>query len=403
MPASVTGRFTVFPRGDEPRAVPEHRHVLDVVPRTDVRQPRPDEVRLLRDVGQLRAAIGTPATPRPQQELVRDRARQVHQVLVPRLGARRPSRHRDGGRHEQGEDEREQDEAPRGHWPTSVPDSAPNDNPGGSLDDVGSGRRLTLLVVALALVGAPAVALTAFCVGQSCADEDQVATAVPFCALPGDLRAQIEAGFRQGHSPDVMAAASGGDITGGTAGSSNAAWPHAPLTALQNSVPIVWFGHGVNPGEIPPGTGLDSIAPTVAQPDRIRPAASGDPERGADAEPSSVRTPILRSWSRSSGRASGARRSRTASRVDGNGWRREATSRARLRGTTGSLPVEPATTLTTIGTGGLPFQHGITGTLIRDRDGDRGAGMERLRAHLHHRDAARRLGSRRRTSGLGSD
>ncbi len=40
-----------------------------------------------------------------------------------------------------------------------------------------------------------------------------------------------------------------------------------------------------------------------------------------------------------------------------------------LRATTGSLPVEPATTLTTIGTGGLPFQHGITGSLIRDRDG----------------------------------
>ena len=81
------------------------------------------------------------------------------------------------GGHEQGEGEREQDEAPRGHWPTSVPDRAPNDNPGGSLDDVGSGRRLTVLVVALALVGAPAVALTAFCVGQSCADEDQAAAA----------------------------------------------------------------------------------------------------------------------------------------------------------------------------------------------------------------------------------
>ena len=208
------GTLHGLPGGNEPRPVPEHRHVLDVVPRTDVRESRADEVGLLRDVGELRTAIGTPATPRPQQELVRDRARQVHQVLVPRLGARRQARHRDGGRHEQGEDEREQDEAPRGHWPTSVPDRAPNDNPGGSLDDVGSGRRLTLLVVALALVGAPAVALTAFCVGQSCADEDQVAAAVPFCALPGDLRAQIEAGFRQGRSPDVMAATSGAEHHG---------------------------------------------------------------------------------------------------------------------------------------------------------------------------------------------
>jgi hypothetical protein len=37
---------------------------------------------------------------------------------------------------------------------------------------------------------------------------------------------------------------------------------------------------------------------------------------------------------------------------------------------TGSLPDDPAAVLTTIGTGGLPFQHGITGTLIRnDRGG----------------------------------
>ncbi len=36
---------------------------------------------------------------------------------------------------------------------------------------------------------------------------------------------------------------------------------------------------------------------------------------------------------------------------------------------TGSLPEEPAATLTTIGTGGLPSQHGITGNLIRDKRG----------------------------------
>ena len=41
-----------------------------------------------------------------------------------------------------------------------------------------------------------------------------------------------------------------------------------------------------------------------------------------------------------------------------------------MNGTTGSLPVDPAAVLTTIGTGGLPSQHGITGTLIRDAHGD---------------------------------
>jgi hypothetical protein len=66
---------------------------------------------------------------------------------------------------------------------------------------VASGRRLTMLVVALALVGAPAVALTAFCVGESCAQEEGVAAAVPFCPLPADLRAGYHAAW-PGRSPD---------------------------------------------------------------------------------------------------------------------------------------------------------------------------------------------------------
>jgi hypothetical protein len=40
-----------------------------------------------------------------------------------------------------------------------------------------------------------------------------------------------------------------------------------------------------------------------------------------------------------------------------------------LRAEVGSVPLDPAAVLTTIGTGGLPAQHGITGTLLRN---DRG-------------------------------
>ncbi len=36
---------------------------------------------------------------------------------------------------------------------------------------------------------------------------------------------------------------------------------------------------------------------------------------------------------------------------------------------TGSLPLDPAATLTTIGTGALPSSHGITGTVVRENDG----------------------------------
>jgi hypothetical protein len=41
-----------------------------------------------------------------------------------------------------------------------------------------------------------------------------------------------------------------------------------------------------------------------------------------------------------------------------------------LEGETGSLPLDPAATLTTIGTGGLPSQHGITGSFVRNRMGE---------------------------------
>ena len=131
----------------------------------------------------------------------------------------------------------------------------------------------------------------------------------------------------------------------------------------------MWFGHGVNAGEIPPGTGLDSIAPTVARLigyDRPHPEIrSGAPLPTAvrpNADPPLVVEIV---WKGVGSEAF----THGLLGVDGHDSRREATLRARLRGTTGSLPVEPATTLTTIGTGGLPFQHGITGNLIRDKDG----------------------------------
>jgi hypothetical protein len=40
-----------------------------------------------------------------------------------------------------------------------------------------------------------------------------------------------------------------------------------------------------------------------------------------------------------------------------------------LEAEVGSLPLDPAAVLTTIGTGGLPQQHGITGSLVRNDEG----------------------------------
>jgi hypothetical protein len=219
------------------------------------------------------------------------------------------------------------------------------------------------LVVALALVGAPAVALTAFCVGESCAQEEGVTAAVPFCPLPADLRNQIEAGYRQGRSPDVMATTTSGVRLSDDAG---VVWPRSPYEHAANDVPIIFFGNGVNPGRLPDGIGVDRIAPTIARVvgyDRPHPeirsgTALTDAVR-ADVHPPLVVELVWRGVGTAAFNPAGLP---WLGSHDLNGART-------FNGTTGSLPVDPAAILTTIGTGGLPSQHGITGSVIRDAHG----------------------------------
>src|SRR5438477_5964739 len=66
-------------------------------------------------------------------------------------------------------------------------------------------RRLVTLLTILALVGLPAVALRAFCVGHSCGETTTTTTRVPFCPLPDAIKQEISAGYYAGRSPDVMA------------------------------------------------------------------------------------------------------------------------------------------------------------------------------------------------------
>lgn len=226
-----------------------------------------------------------------------------------------------------------------------------------------------MLVVALALVGAPAVALRAFCVGQSCSQDEAVAAPVPFCPLPKDLRAEIEAGYRQGRSPDVMGATASSRVIGGSdAGIPLTGWPSAPYSANANRVPIAFLGAGVRAGPLPPGVGVDRIAPTIARSigyDRPHPEVrSGTALAGAVSEGSAPRLIVEIAWS---GVGS------DAFTQSGAPWMERhvlsAGTASTLTATTGSLPADPAAVLTTIGTGGLPSQHGITGTLVRRSDG----------------------------------
>ncbi len=225
------------------------------------------------------------------------------------------------------------------------------------------GRRLTVLVVALALVGAPAVAMRALCVGNSCAPQEESAGPLPFCSLPATLRDQIAAGYRQGRSPEVMGATPPGP---GLAEDDGVPWPQVPYAPSRNAVPIIFFGRGIVPGQLADGIAVDRIAPTLAELigfDRPHPEVrSGTPIE--DVVQPGTGSPLVVEivW-----KAVGSIQFRHARTPWVKALRREGAWT--LDGTTGSLPVDPAAILTTIGSGGLPSQHGVTGTIIRDPDG----------------------------------
>jgi hypothetical protein len=125
-------------------------------------------------------------------------------------------------------------------------------------------------------------------------------------------------------------------------------------------------------GSLPGGMGLDQIAPTIAQAlgyDRAHPevrqgtAVPLDSEGFGAGAPGAIPLIVEIAWKDVGSTDLGvAWPPRTGALLHDHGA-------GTLAGNTGSLPLDPAATLTTIGTGGLPFQHGITGSMIRD---DRG-------------------------------
>jgi hypothetical protein len=231
-----------------------------------------------------------------------------------------------------------------------------------------AGRRLSILLVVLAAAAIPAIGLRAVCAGRACANNDTGQARVPFCPLPGALKADLVAGYREGRSPDVLAVSAGETVLGGSDPADvDVPWPKLG-SASTTGVPIVFAGTGVDRSfDVPAGVGLDQIAPTISEIIGLRrPHPSVRAGVAINGVPSGARPRLVleialkgigtsdltehrRSWPyllSLLGRGSGT-----------------------LRGTTGSLPLDPAATLTTIGTGGLPFQHGVTGTMIRNDDG----------------------------------
>jgi hypothetical protein len=223
-----------------------------------------------------------------------------------------------------------------------------------------------MLLVLLAAIGVPAGVLSAACVNGSCGDGAEGTSAVPFCPLPADLRERIVNGYREGRSPDVLGVATQTPIVTDADGG-RTAWPGIQKPS-DDRVPIVFWGAGAARTDLRNGIGLDSIAPTVSETIGL--------ERPFPKVRSGVATPGVASGERPSlvllvaWKGIGSSDLASAERRD---W---AYLRSLLRGgagtleaDAGSLPLDPAATLTTIGTGGLPSQHGVTGSVVRNDGG----------------------------------
>jgi len=223
--------------------------------------------------------------------------------------------------------------------------------------------------VICAAIGIPAVALRAACAGRSCSSGGGGEARIPFCPLSDELKADLAAGFRQGRSPDVFAVTRGATVRGGTDPADDPfPWPSVGA-AEATGVPIVFSGTGVDASAtVPEGTGLDQLAPTISDVIGFKRPFPG-----------------VRAGVAVNGVASGAHpRLVLEIALKGSGTQDIEGARSSwpfldsllhegtgtLNGTTGSLPLDPAATLTTIGTGGLPSQHGITGSYVRNDDGE---------------------------------
>jgi hypothetical protein len=222
-----------------------------------------------------------------------------------------------------------------------------------------TGRRLTVLLVALALIGIPAAVLRIGCVGNSCrSDAAAVAAPAPFCSLPADLRTLITAGTYDGRSPDVIGVAGAAPVV-----TNGVAWPSEAVSATAGSVGYSFIGRGVRSGRSPAGVSLDQVAPTL---EPLLGLHRPHPEVRAgraipDIVESGARTPLVVLIVEKGIGTPGVRPPFPDLPT--------GVHTAEGRATTGSVPNDPIAVETTIGTGGLPSQHGITGAMIRNENG----------------------------------
>jgi hypothetical protein len=221
-------------------------------------------------------------------------------------------------------------------------------------------------LIAVVIIGAPAAVLRSLCVGRACTKQADAASEVPFCSLPTQLRDLLATGFRKGRSAEVLAVARH-EIVSHPANGRDLAWPS--LESTSGRVPIVFWGTGVDPAaEVPRRAPLTDVAPTIAEMiGLVRPhpevrSGTALDEVAAGTEPRLVLLVVLKGiGSAELERDPSAWPHLRSMLVDGAGT---------LDGVVGSLPLDPVSALTTIGTGAPPSQHGVTGELVRNEEGE---------------------------------
>ena len=227
---------------------------------------------------------------------------------------------------------------------------------------------MTTMLVLIGVLGLPAIGLRFLCVGHSCDEEATAASEVPFCSLEAELRTRISAGFREGRSPEVLAVARADSIAGGTRFARNRPAPPWPSSGVGGArVPIAFAGEGVVRTALPEGTPVTGIAPTLAAIiDFERPfpeVRAGKPIDGVagDQNPRLLLQVILK----------GVGSDDLEAQPDAWPYLRGLMDEgaATMDGDTGSLPLDPAAVISSVGTGGMPSQHGITGELVRTGEG----------------------------------
>ncbi len=234
-------------------------------------------------------------------------------------------------------------------------------------------RRLATLLLVLGLIAVPAAALRAFCVGNSCDAEEERTDPVPFCSLDPGTRDLLTAGFYEGRSPDVLGVTGEQTVTSHVVRYLGVAWPSTERRDM--TVPVVFLGPAFTGGALPDDLTLNQIAPTLeplmgferpfpevrsgrAIRDAVRPGATspltvivvwrgvGMPEIEDAVEPVRLLEQVTTATSGGTGRDVAAGPAQP-----------------------GSVPLDPAAVAATIGTGGLPSEHGITGAILGTEDG----------------------------------